>query len=141
MSQAKNVPAKEILERDVTWSNTAGLLWTIWVKLSSVELKFGYMRIIWGFTLRPSADGSEYLSGLFLNEETFRCGVSAGQVGPAGGVRTEVVLAQPGRVVGGGEHVAGGQRGREVVARLFVRAEVVLVQRLRFEDTEKVEGC
>lgn len=48
-------------------------------------------------------------------------------VGPAGGVWVEVVLAQAGRVVGGGEHVAGGQRGREVVARLVVHVEVVLV--------------
>lgn len=52
----------------------------------------------------------------------------------------EVVLAQPSWVVGGGEHVGGGQWGWEVVARLSVRAEVVLVQRLRFEDAEKVKG-
>lgn len=36
--------------------------------------------------------------------------LSAVHVGPAGGVRVEVVLAQAWRVVGGGEHVAGGQR-------------------------------
>lgn len=60
------------------------------------------------------------------------------QVGPAGGVWMEVILAQAGRVVGGGEHVAGGQRGREVVARLFVHVEIVLVQRLQCEDIKKV---
>lgn len=48
-------------------------------------------------------------------------------VGPAGGVRMEVVLAQAGRVVGGGEHIAGWQRGGEVVARLVVHVEIVLV--------------
>lgn len=51
-------------------------------------------------------------------------------VGPAGGVWVEVVLAQAGGVVGGGEHVAGGQRGGEVVACLVVHVEIVLVQRL-----------
>jgi len=51
-------------------------------------------------------------------------------VGPAGGVRVEVVLARAGRVVGGGEHVAGGHRRGEVVARLVVGVEVVLVERL-----------
>lgn len=56
---------------------------------------------------------------------------SAVQVGPAGGVRVEVVLAEARRVVGGGKHVGGGQRRREVVARLLVDVvEVVLVQRL-----------
>lgn len=48
-------------------------------------------------------------------------------VGPAGGVRTEVVLAHTGRVVGGGKHVAGGHRGGEVVARLIVHMKIVLV--------------
>lgn len=52
---------------------------------------------------------------------------SAVHVGPAGRVRVEVVLAEAGRVVGGGEHVAGGQRGGEVVARLVVHVEIVLV--------------
>lgn len=54
-------------------------------------------------------------------------GLSAVHVGPAGGVRMEVVLAQAGRVVGGGEHIAGWQRGGEVVARLVVHMEIVLV--------------
>lgn len=59
------------------------------------------------------------------------CGLlSAVQVGPAGGVRVEVVLAQAGRVVSGCEHVGGRQRGGEVVARLVVDMEVVLVERL-----------
>lgn len=53
--------------------------------------------------------------------------LSTVHVGPAGGVWVEVVLAQAGRVVGGSEHVAGGQRGREVVARLIVHVEIVLV--------------
>lgn len=53
--------------------------------------------------------------------------LSAVQVGPAGRVWVEVVLAQAGGVVGGGEHVAGGQRGGEVVARLVVHVEIVLV--------------
>lgn len=48
-------------------------------------------------------------------------------VGPAGGVWVEVVLAQARRVVGGGEHVAGGHRRGEVVARLVVHVEIVLV--------------
>lgn len=52
---------------------------------------------------------------------------SAVHVGPAGRVRVEVVLAQAGGVVGGGEHVAGRQRRGEVVARLVVHVEVVLV--------------
>lgn len=57
---------------------------------------------------------------------------SAVQVGPAGGVRVEVVLAEARWVVGGGEHVGGGQRRREVVARLLVNmVKVVLVQRLQ----------
>lgn len=55
---------------------------------------------------------------------------SAVQVGPAGGVRVEVVL-EARWVVGGGEHVGGGQRRREVVASLLVNVvKVVLVQRL-----------
>lgn len=53
--------------------------------------------------------------------------LSAVQVGPAGGIWMEVIFAQAGRVVGGGEHVGGGQRRWEVVARLFVHMEVVLV--------------
>lgn len=52
---------------------------------------------------------------------------SAVQVGPAGGIWMEVVFAQAGRVVRGGEHVGGGQRRWKVVARLFVHMEVVLV--------------
>lgn len=53
--------------------------------------------------------------------------LSAVHVGPAGGIWMEVVLAQAGRVVGGGEHVAGGQWGWEVVARLIIHMEIVLV--------------
>lgn len=57
--------------------------------------------------------------------------VSAVQVRPAGGVWMEVVLAHAGGVVGGGKHVAGSQRGREVVASLLVHAEIVLVKCLQ----------
>lgn len=60
---------------------------------------------------------------LFLEPGLF----SAVHVGPAGGVWMEFVLAQAGRVVGGGEHITGGQRGGEVVARLIVHVEIVLV--------------
>lgn len=48
-------------------------------------------------------------------------------IGPAGRVGVEVVLAHTGRVVGGGEHVAGRHRGGEVVTRIVVHMEVVLV--------------
>lgn len=49
----------------------------------------------------------------------------------------EVVLGHPGRVVGGGEHVAGGQLGGEVVAGLVVGVKVVLVERLPIRETFK----
>lgn len=42
----------------------------------------------------------------------------------------EVVLAQARGVVGGGEHVAGGQRRGEMIARLVVHVEIIFVQRL-----------
>lgn len=42
----------------------------------------------------------------------------------------EVVLAQAGRIVGGSEHVVGGERRWEVVAGLFVHVQIILVQRL-----------
>lgn len=58
-------------------------------------------------------------------------------VGPAGGVGVEVVLGHTGRVVGGGEHVAGAHMGREVVARLIVGVKVVLVERLPIRETFK----
>lgn len=50
----------------------------------------------------------------------------------------EVILAQVGRVVSGGEHVAGGHWGREVVARLFIHVEIVLVQGLHGENINQV---
>lgn len=66
-----------------------------------------------------------------------RCGsASAVHVGPAGGVLMEVILAQARRVVGSGEHVAGGQRRREVVARLFVDVKIVFVEHLQSRYTE-----
>ena len=52
---------------------------------------------------------------------------SAVNVGPAGGVGIEVILAYTWGVVGGGEHVAGGQWGGEVVACFIVHMEIVLV--------------
>lgn len=48
----------------------------------------------------------------------------------------EVVLAQAGWVVSGCEHVGGRQRRGEVVARLVVDVEVVLVERLQVGDKE-----
>lgn len=140
-----------MLLKTKTWPNkvnyTVGL--AIWVKIALIELQIRCMRIILGFTSRPSwpAMCQKISVNYFWMRKHFSAvfrwatrggGVSAGQVGPAGGVWTEVVLAQPGRIVGGGEHVAGGQRGREVVARLLVRMEIVLVQRLQFEDITKV---
>lgn len=65
--------------------------------------------------------------------------LSAVEEGPAGGVGVEVVLADTGGVVGGGEHVGGGQRGREVVARLVIDVKVVLVQHLQSEKRVMVQ--
>lgn len=52
-------------------------------------------------------------------------------VSAAGGVLMEVVLAQAGRIICGGEHVTGSQRRWEVAARLFVHVKIVFVQRLQ----------
>lgn len=60
------------------------------------------------------------------------CFLSAVHVIPARGVGMEVVLAQAWWVVGGGVHVAGGHRGGEVVARLIIHLEIVLVKRLQW---------
>lgn len=56
-------------------------------------------------------------------------------VGPAGRVGMEVVFAHTWRIVGGSEHVTGGQLGGEMVARLIVHMKIVLVECLQIRET------
>lgn len=53
--------------------------------------------------------------------------LSAVHEAPAGRFWVIVVLAEARRVVGGGENIAGGVRGWEMVAGLLIHAQIILV--------------